>query len=64
MAKREPGVYMVTLRDAGLDIGDLKLGISGIKGVLEVQVNYLTRKLIVSYDGTEETLERIKDKLA
>ncbi len=55
---------MVTLRDAGLDIGDLKLGISGIKGVLEVQVNYLTRKLIVSYDGTEETLERIKDKLA
>ncbi|MDA4123342.1 MAG: hypothetical protein OK456_09205 [Thaumarchaeota archaeon] len=64
MAKREQGTYMVRLRDASINIDDLKVGISEITGVLEVQANYLTRKLMISYDGAEETLERIKSRLA
>ena len=57
-------MYMVGIRDARVNIDNLKVGVSRIPGVKGVQANYFTRKLMISYDGTEETFERIKSKLA
>ena len=63
MEEKEKGMYMVGIRDPEVNIDDLKVGISGIRGVFQVQVNYLTRKLIIGYDGTPQTLGLIKEKL-
>ena len=54
---------MVRMRDAHVNIDDLKAGISGIRGVFDVQANYLTRKLTIGYDGKPKTLGLIKEKV-
>jgi len=54
---------MVGIRHDGVDIERVKVGISGIVGVFDVEFNYLTRKFTVIYDGAEETLVQINNKL-
>jgi len=49
----------VEIREDVKDLGALNARISKIERVRRVEFNYLSRKLSVTHDGSQETLEKI-----
>jgi hypothetical protein len=56
---RRRAVLIVEIRDDVKDLGALDARVSKIEGVRGVEFNYLSRKLSVTHDGSQETLEKI-----
>jgi copper chaperone CopZ len=60
---KEGSTHQVGIRHGeDVDIEGVKAAISGIGGVSHVELNYMTRKFTVIYDGTQQTLEQIKER--
>jgi len=63
MSGEAKGIFVVGIRDGGVDVEGLKRRISGIRGVSDVEFNYLTRKLTITYDGSDHVLDLINSNL-
>ena len=57
------GTYVVGITLDDVDIQQIESEISKIKGVSEVHFNYMTRKLTITHDGAEKTLQQIHHRL-
>jgi copper chaperone CopZ len=53
------GIYVVGIRQENVGIEALTQKILRMDGVSEVEFNYLTRKLTVNHDGSQETVDAI-----
>lgn len=62
MTSRPKAILIVTLRDVE-DIEGLKKRISAINGVIRVDFNHLTCKLLVHYDDGATSTQRIKQEI-
>ena len=63
MTGEAKGILVVGIRHGVVDVESLKRRISGIRGVFDVQFNYLTHKLTIKYDGSDRVLNLINSNL-
>lgn len=62
MGEEPRGVLIVTLKEDE-DVEEIERRVSKIGGVVGVEFNHLTRKLLVSYGGDRQGLRRVESEL-
>ena len=60
----ERATYVVGISQEVTDIRQVESDISRLEGVFSVHFNYLTRKLTIVHDGSNDTVQKVNKRLA